>query len=530
MVDLSGTLIANRYELSDVIGRGGQGFVCRALDRRSGKPVAVKMLTHAASRNREFAERLAREQQAMVALAGSAAVGVLDLCRTASGMLCLVMELLEGTDLEKHLLTLEEQEELIEVGKLIEILDPIVSTLEQAHDLGIVHRDLKPANIFIEASGGVRLLDFGLSRTKANSPLTAAGTIMGSPSYIAPEAWEGRPGTLDHRVDVYSLGVIVFRALSGRVPFPGESVREKFISATTAKRPSLHALRPELPPAIDRWVKRALAVDRNRRYATVRTLWEELTTALGVGLPERPYRPVADSLVAAWRAAATAVRRFVEVTGTWKQEGAGLHPAPPPVARLATTADNEPTVIGFDSGEEEIVDLSDAVEDESDDGDEDRSSWFEVSDLDLLEEQRARSTVPPGPPETVTTALSSEPPPRGPEAAELTFLYETALVGAADESPAKKKPRSTKKKTKKTASKPRAKTKPAKKRTVAKKAASTRKVKKAASKNRDTTKAASKTKKSASPKKRSSGSAKPGSKKSSSASKAAKTRRRSKRR
>ena len=296
--NLVGHTIAQRYELQRIIGRGGHGLVFRALDRLTGEVVAVKMLTDSAAQDPGLVERLKREQRALVELAGTSAVRVYDLCASAAGKLCLVMELLDGVDLEQRLENLEQRGEGLAPEELVLVLSPIVDTLERAHAAGILHRDLKPANVFLVspgAGGGVRLLDFGLARMQEANPLTAAGTIVGSPSYIAPEVWEGRSDQLDRRVDVYSLGVIVFRALANRLPFEGESLRDKFILATTAERPNLCALRPGLPPDMDLWIQQVLAIDREARFDSVRAAFSALLVALGVPSPRAAEpRPAGD--------------------------------------------------------------------------------------------------------------------------------------------------------------------------------------------------------------------------------------------
>ena len=230
-----------------MVGRGGYSLVFRARDRLSGDVVAVKMLSDVAARDPQQVERLRREQQALAKLSGAGAVRVIDLCSSASGKLCLVMEWLDGVDLEQRLQQLELRGERMAADELLAIVGPLVDTLDRAHSAGILHRDLKPANVFLlspAAGSGVRLLDFGLARMRRANPLTSAGSIMGSPSYIAPEVWKGRPDQLDQRVDVYSLGVIVFVALSGRLPFEGATLEEKFVQTTTAARPSLRAHAP----------------------------------------------------------------------------------------------------------------------------------------------------------------------------------------------------------------------------------------------------------------------------------------------
>ena len=302
--DRIGQVIGQRYELAQVIGRGGQGMVYRAFDRWMPRSVAIKVLGSKAALEPETVQRLMREQQAMSALKGTSAVELFDVCRGNDGELCLVMELLTGSDLDEHLYALELRKERMPLARLVELFDPIVSTLETAHDAGILHRDLKPANIFLLEGGGVRLLDFGLARLKHGVPLTAAGTVMGSPSFMAPEAWKGISDLLDQRADVYSLGVILFRVLAGQLPFEGTSLQQKLLSATFAARPSLLKYRPELPREIDKWVGQALAVDREQRFASVRALWNGLLDALHIVAPGSRGR---GSL---WAAAKGAVRRI----------------------------------------------------------------------------------------------------------------------------------------------------------------------------------------------------------------------------
>jgi serine/threonine protein kinase len=275
-------LIDSRYELIRVIGKGGHGIVYRALDRETGMDVAIKFLHESVAADPQYNIRMLREAQVMAALSGTSAIRVYGLRTTADGALYLVMEYLEGEDLDDHIGRIEGQGQRLSVYRLFELLDPIVDTLEAAHLRGIVHRDLKPGNIFVLQSGGVRLLDFGLAKVLEASPLTNDGMIAGSPSYIAPEVWRGNPRVLDHRIDVYSLGAIAFRALSGRVPFGGVSLLDKFQLATTGERPSLYQERPDLPKEIDAWVAQALAIDPEMRFMRVRGMWNALRAVAGL--------------------------------------------------------------------------------------------------------------------------------------------------------------------------------------------------------------------------------------------------------
>ena len=280
--DRVGQIISQRYELVDIVGRGGQGTVYRAVDRWGGREVAVKVLSSKAAREPQMVERLMREQQALTVLKGTAAVELFDVVRGNDRELCLVMELLSGTDLDDHLYGLSQRGERMPLERIADIFDPIVSTLERAHAAGILHRDLKPANIFLLENGGVRLLDFGMARLKNAAPLTAAGTVMGSPSFMAPEAWKGMSDLLDPRVDVYSLGVVLFFVLSGELPFSGATLQDLFRVATTDQRPSLRKHRPDLPRDADEWVAQALALDRDERFGSVRALWSAFLSTFHV--------------------------------------------------------------------------------------------------------------------------------------------------------------------------------------------------------------------------------------------------------
>jgi eukaryotic-like serine/threonine-protein kinase len=319
-------LAAERYEVGEVVGRGGYGLVCRGLDLHTGKPVALKMLSPEAGRNADVVERMLREQQALVALTGTCAVAAIDLCRLDSGAPCLVMEWLDGCDLEQQLSLWESSGHRPSPEQLLTVLKPLTQTLQRAHDLGIVHRDIKPANIFLtkDDDPGVRLLDFGLSRMKSSAPLTALGVVMGSPSYIAPETWRGNSSALDGRADLFALAVIVFRWLSGALPFDVPDLIGKMTAVTSGPRPSLVALRTDLPPSVDAWVNRALAVDAADRYQTANEFYDALEATLqGRSWPpplsdvsgvrevpslESPERKSA--LAGAWHAAASLLKRF----------------------------------------------------------------------------------------------------------------------------------------------------------------------------------------------------------------------------
>jgi serine/threonine-protein kinase len=279
-----GYCLDGRYLLEEEIGRGGHGVVYKALDFETETRVAVKVLKDTVSEDSDFALRLWREAQAMKALWGTSVVRMHRFGFDPTGSVYLVMELLSGETFEEHIDRLEAAGGRMDVYDVLMFLDPVARALETAHTKGIVHRDVKPSNIFLlspELGGGVRLMDFGLAKKLGGEELTQVGMVAGSPSYIAPEIWKAAP--IDHRIDVYSLGAIVFRALAGRVPFDSPSMLDLLRMVTRGERPRLSAFRPDLPAEVDAWVARALAVNVEERFPYVSSMWNELLRVMMEG-------------------------------------------------------------------------------------------------------------------------------------------------------------------------------------------------------------------------------------------------------
>ncbi len=359
-------IVAGRYEVGEIVGRGGYGMVRRAIDLTTGQPVGMKLLSADAGRDPQLVERMLREQQAMVAMAGTCAVTAIDLCRLSSGAPCLVMEWLEGCDLERQLSDWEAEGHHPSITLVLELLRPLTGTLQRAHDLGIVHRDIKPANVFLTAgrtdaataNAAVRLLDFGLSRMRSSAPLTAIGMVMGSPSYIPPETWRGNSALIDHRADLYSLAVIVFRMLTGRLPFETPSLIEKLKLVTTSERPSVCAFRPDLPAVIDDWMKRALAVEPDQRFQTAREFYDALTLAVNgapFSLAEEELSGVRQKtslasvlpsesrnvLSVAWERATSLLSRFIGQKAAQSVQAADAPIVPAPIVPITPRAPEE---------------------------------------------------------------------------------------------------------------------------------------------------------------------------------------------
>jgi serine/threonine protein kinase len=276
----SGELVGGRYRLDALLDRGGQAAVYRGVDLRMGDEVAVKVILPPKRPDAAYRDRMLREVHALTVLAGTAAVRAYHQVWGEDGALFLIMELLRGANLEACLELAADRGQQLGLVDLVAILEPVVSTLEKAHAHGILHRDLKPSNIFVQTDGSVRLLDFGFAKFLRMRTVTLAGHVAGSPSYIAPESWKETTEGPDQRIDVYGFSAVAFRALAGRPPFVGGSVIDIMRQCSGGARPSLHALRPDLPPVVDDWVSLALAIEPAERFVTVRASWNALKSAL----------------------------------------------------------------------------------------------------------------------------------------------------------------------------------------------------------------------------------------------------------
>jgi serine/threonine-protein kinase len=272
-----GDVIDGRYQLLAEIGRGGHGLVFRARDAQTNQDVALKILNQNVADDPQYTVRLWREAQSLAALWGSSVVRVYGFGSDQNGFVYMAMELLHGITLHEHLNELEDFGDRMSAFAVLETLDPVARALHTAHSKGIIHRDIKPPNIILihpEHGGGTRLMDFGLAKIHGSMALTQAGMVAGSPSYISPEVWRAQP--FDHRIDVYSFAAVIFRALAGYPPFSGETLVDVLMAATMGERPRLSPLRPELPPHIDLWVQRALAIKADDRYPYVSSMWNDL--------------------------------------------------------------------------------------------------------------------------------------------------------------------------------------------------------------------------------------------------------------
>jgi serine/threonine protein kinase len=283
-----GTLIQDRYRVISRVGEGGVGVVYMVEHTLVGRRYALKVLRPVLARSPEVIARFHREARAAAAIGDEHIVEIVDMGKLENGSPYLVMELLEGRPLSVEL----ENQTPMPIERAVDIATQCCHALNAAHKKGIVHRDIKPENLFLadrhNGSDFIKILDFGISKVQeaANelngSALTRTGTAMGTPQYMSVEQVNGF-SDIDARTDVYAMGVVLFRMLTGRAPFEAPTYAALVTKVVHDPVPSLVELRPELPLELERVVHRALAKNREERFTSMVELAEALAPFREVG-------------------------------------------------------------------------------------------------------------------------------------------------------------------------------------------------------------------------------------------------------
>jgi serine/threonine protein kinase len=272
-----GQVVANKYRVDRVIGRGGMGVVFAATDTTLDRRVAMKVLARGAAENADAVERFLREGRAAVKLTSDHVTRVFEVGRDG-GVPFMVMEYLDGRDLAAEL----ERRGPLPVADALGYVLQACEAIAEAHALGIVHRDLKPDNLFLAIRPGgrvaVKVLDFGISKVVLDddrTSLTSTGASLGTPLYMAPEQMRSSRD-VDARADVWALGVILYELLTGRPPFLSQSVTELAIVVASDPAQSPRLLRPDLPEGLESVILRCLEKAPGARYPTVDALVKDL--------------------------------------------------------------------------------------------------------------------------------------------------------------------------------------------------------------------------------------------------------------
>jgi serine/threonine protein kinase len=334
---LIGRTLAGKYRIEKLIKHGGMGSVYRGKHVLMDKTVAIKVLRSSLALDNAVVARFSREAKAASKISHPHAVSVTDFGEAENGVVFLVMEYLDGRTLKEVIAS----EGAFSLARAVDLVRQVAGALDAAHGQGVVHRDLKSENIMLVSHNGgewAKVLDFGIAKIqqpegKRDVEITEANLVVGTPQYMSPEQCS-QTGPLDLRSDVYSLGIIIYEMLTGRVPFTGESATVIMMKQVQDPPPSVLSVRPDLPAGVDAVIKQALAkqpVDRfqsagDLSTAFAKSLSEAGETAAVVAI--NPAATVANtpvSLVAADADEETVVRPRYD-SGSYLEST----PAPPP--------------------------------------------------------------------------------------------------------------------------------------------------------------------------------------------------------
>jgi len=262
---LLGVLLDGKYTVERKLGSGSMGVVYAATHRLINKQIAIKVFTPETGGDESLAERFKQEAEAAARIRHPSIVAVNDFGETDSGQLYIVMEYLDGVSLREVI----NKESRLAPDHVVNLGRQICSGIAAAHSVGIVHRDLKPENVFIEMVDGretVRIFDFGIAKLLDRAGLTKAGYVLGTPAYMSPE--QATAQLLDHRSDIYSVGIILYELLSGQPPFTGAKPQQVLVKHVIEQAQPLDALRPDIPAALARVIMRALEKAPDDRHQT----------------------------------------------------------------------------------------------------------------------------------------------------------------------------------------------------------------------------------------------------------------------
>ncbi|MCA1053465.1 Stk1 family PASTA domain-containing Ser/Thr kinase [Rossellomorea aquimaris] len=278
---MNGKRISGRYRITKLIGGGGMANVYLAHDMILDREVAIKMLRMDFANEEEFIKRFQREAQSATSLVHPNIVSIYDVGEE-DDLYYIVMEYVKGMTLKQYI----QQYSPVGVEKALDIMKQLTLAISHAHQNHIIHRDIKPHNILIDEDGTVKITDFGIAMALSATSITQTNSVLGSVHYLSPE--QARGGMATKKSDIYSLGIVMFELLTGRLPFSGESAVSIALKHLQSETPSLKRWNPDIPQSVENIVLKATAKDPFRRYDSLEEMDEDLTTALD---PERLNEP-----------------------------------------------------------------------------------------------------------------------------------------------------------------------------------------------------------------------------------------------
>ncbi|GMN98586.1 Stk1 family PASTA domain-containing Ser/Thr kinase [Parageobacillus thermoglucosidasius] len=274
---LIGKRLNDRYKIIRLIGGGGMANVYLARDIILDRDVAVKVLRLDFANDEQFIRRFRREAQAATSLNHENIVTIYDVGED-EGIYYIVMECVRGCTLKQYI----HEHAPLPVPKALHIMEQLTSAIAHAHENGIIHRDIKPQNILMDENGNVKVTDFGIAVALSSTTITQTNSVLGSVHYLSPE--QGRGGIATEKSDIYSLGIVMFELVTGRLPFSGESAVSIVLKHLQTETPSPKAWNPSIPQSVENIILKATAKDPFYRYRSAREMNEDIRTALD---PER---------------------------------------------------------------------------------------------------------------------------------------------------------------------------------------------------------------------------------------------------
>lgn len=265
----TGSTFADRYQIIEELGKGGMGKVYRVLDKKLNEEVALKLIKPEIASDKKTIERFSNEVKLARKIAHRSIGRMFDL-NEEKGTHFITMEYVSGEDLKSFI----RRAAPLSTARTVSIIKQVCEGLSEAHQLGVIHRDLKPSNIMIDKEGNARIMDFGIARSLKAKGLTGAGMMIGTPEYMSPEQVEGKE--TDQRSDIYSLGVILYEMVTGRVPFEGDTPFTIGVKHKSEMPKNPKELNAQIPEALNRVILRCLEKDKEKRYLNAGEVSSEL--------------------------------------------------------------------------------------------------------------------------------------------------------------------------------------------------------------------------------------------------------------